>query len=106
MTKQVLVSFDSLGFEAIIDYSELLGQAMIAKMSDSESPRNPLPFMKLRAQANPQRFPEIWVVNIDNDLTVDEFRVYCENDPQGAANLIGENGECIFKTPKQKAVIV
>lgn len=104
--KQMLVSFDSLGFEAIIDYSELLGKAMMAKLAGGAPALSPIPFMKTRAMANPQRFPEIWVVNLDDSLTVENFRVYCENDPQGAANLIRENGECIFKTPRQQTIIV
>lgn len=58
----------------------------------------------MRAMANPQRFPEIWA--FDSDIDQETLEEAARENPQHLANLIREKGQEIYRTPKQKTVIV
>jgi hypothetical protein len=57
----------------------------------------------LRAQANPQRFPEIWA--FDSEVSLDELKIYSEEAPQALADAIRKCGQNVFKTRKSETVI-
>lgn len=99
-----LAYFDSLGFEAIIDlmpfekdltWSALKGQPPTMRL--------PVNMMLMRAQANPQRFPEIWTFQSEVDKK--ELWSYARDNPQELANLIREHGSKVFTTPREKELI-
>lgn len=101
-----LAYFDSLGFECIIDLSDYERDLTWSALK-GEQPKMKLPvhMMIMRAQANPQRFPEIWTFQSE----IDEKQLWCyaKDNPQGLADLIRENGSKVFVTPgTRKAVIV
>jgi hypothetical protein len=102
--RQYLASWDCLGFEAVIDLTRDSQQRMLAQLADrAEPPRVPLPEMLLRARANPQRSPEIWIFS--SEVDIETLRAYTKDNPHGLADLIREHGTKIFTTPREKAVI-
>ena len=102
--KLYLASFDSLGFECVMDLTAYDKKAMWASLSDKPIPNDiPLHQMIMRAKLNPQRFPEIWTFQSELDLA--DILCYTKDMPQAMADLIRENGNKVFTTPKQKAVI-
>ena len=65
----------------------------------------PIPrYAILRAQANPQRFPEIWAFESDVDYA--ELEEIAENNPQVLVDAIRKCGQNIFKTLRTETVIV
>lgn len=99
-----LAYFDSLGFECILDLTDYDKKAMWASLSDKPNPAKlPVGMMIMRAKANPQRFPEIWTFQSTMDLKY--LTKLSKQDPQALADAIRENGEKVFVTPKEKAII-
>ena len=97
--------FDSLGFEWIFNVTAYEKKKVMAILKGESSVALPVPqYAILRAQANPQRFPEIWA--FETDIGEEELRIYSEEAPQALANAIRECGQNIFQTPKQESVIV
>ena len=102
--KLYLAYFDTLGFECVLDLTTHDKKAMWAALSDKTIPNQiPLHQMILRAKFNPQRFPEIWTFQSELDLK--DILCYTKDMPQEMANLIRENGNKVFTTPKEKVVI-
>jgi hypothetical protein len=103
MPHSFVAYFDTLGFEWIFDASQHEKKSMWATLKgtalDFPIPR----YAILRAQANPQRFPEIWA--FDSELSLNELDEIAKEDPQGLADVIRQEGRPIFVTPKQKEVI-
>lgn len=99
-----LAYFDTLGFEAIIDLSNYERDLTWSALK-GEQPKMKLPvgMMIMRAQANPQRFPEIWTFQSEVDET--QLWCYARDNPQELADLIREHGSKVFMTPRQKEVI-
>jgi hypothetical protein len=58
----------------------------------------------LRAQANPQRFPEIWA--FESEVSLEELKIYADETPQALADAIRKSGQNVFKTPKTETVII
>ena len=98
--------FDSLGFEYIFNHTNFEHQRLMAALSgETKRVATEVPqWSILRARANPQRFPEIWV--FESDIPHEELNELSETDPQMLANAIRRCGHCVFKTPRQDSVIV
>ena len=97
--------FDSLGFEWIFNVTAYEKKKVMAILKGKSTVDISFPnHAILRAQANPQRFPEIWA--FESDMEEEELRIYSEEAPQVLANAIRECGQNIFQTPKQESVIV
>lgn len=105
MTAHLYIAyFDSLGFESIVDLTAHDKKAMWAELKGEKPKRlEAVPYMVLRAKANPQRFPEIWTFH--SELDTDTLLSYSRDCPQELADLIREHGTKVFVTPKEKAVI-
>lgn len=99
-----LAYFDSLGFETIIDLQPYEKDLTWAALK-GEQPKMKLPVGQMiqRAQANPQRFPEIWT--FQSELDKDELWQYANELPQTLAEGIRQCGSKVFVTPRQKEVI-
>lgn len=96
--------FDSLGFEWIFNASDYEKKKLMSILKEEKLevaiPRHAI----LRAQANPQRFPEIW--GFESDLSQQELENVARENPQVLVDAIRRLGNNIFRTPKQEAVIV
>jgi hypothetical protein len=97
--------FDTLGFEWIFNVSEYEKKKFWAVLKGDEKIDFPIPrHAILRAQANPQRFPEIWA--FESSISLDELNEYAKDSPQDLADAIRRCGQNVFKTHKPESVIV
>ena len=97
--------FDSLGFEWIFSISDYEKKKFWAQLKGDTKIDMPIPqYAILRAQANPQRFPEIWAFESEIDLK--ELKIYSQEAPQVLADAIRRCGQAVFKTPRQDPVII
>ena len=97
--------FDTLGFEWIFNVTDYEKKKMWAVLKGDTKVDFPIPrHAIIRAQANPQRFPEIWA--FESEISLDELKEYSEDSPQMLADAIRRCGQNVFKTPKTESVIV
>ena len=97
--------FDTLGFEWIFNVTDYEKKKMWAVLKGDEKVDFPIPrYAILRAQANPQRFPEIW--SFESEISLEELKDYAKDSPQELADAIRRCGQNVFKTPKTESVIV
>ena len=97
--------FDTLGFEWIVNVSEYEKKKFWAVLKGDEKVDFPIPrYAILRAQANPQRFPEIWA--FESEISLDELEEYAKDTPQDLADAIRRCGQNVFKTHKPESVII
>jgi hypothetical protein len=105
-SNKYLAYFDTLGFECVINLTEAENDCIMATLRGEEYN---LPFslhhMTLRARFNPQRFPEIWVFNVSNDLSTNNVIDLANNNPQYLANFIRANGTSLYSKHSTKNVI-
>lgn len=103
-TDTFMAYFDTLGFEWIVNVTDYEKKVMWASLKGETKFDLPVPrYAILRAQANPQRFPEIWLFT--SDVSQKELVELSDENPQGLADLIRLHGRSIFVTPRQKDVI-
>jgi len=96
--------FDTLGFEWIFDISDYEKKKFWAALKGDTKVDMPIPrYAILRAQANPQRFPEIWA--FESDIPRSELEEYARDNPQVLADAIRNCGQNVFKTHKPETVI-
>ena len=97
--------FDTLGFEWIFNISDYEKKKMWAVLKGDTKVDFPIPrYAIIRAQANPQRFPEIW--SFESEISLEELQGYAKDSPQELADAIRRCGQNVFKTPKTESVIV
>ena len=69
--------FDSLGFEWIFSVTDYERKKVMAYLKGEKKVDLPIPrYAILRAQFNPQRFPEIWAFESDIELAELEFTLF------------------------------
>ena len=96
--------FDTLGFEWIFDISDYEKKKFWAALNGNDKVDMPIPrYAILRAQANPQRFPEIWA--FESEISQAELEEYARDNPQVLADAIRRCGQNVFKTHKPDTVI-
>ena len=96
--------FDTLGFEWIFNVSEYEKKKIWAILKGDEKVDFPIPrHAILRAQANPQRFPEIWA--FESELSLKELLELSKEHPQALATAVRNCGQKVFKTHRDEEVI-
>lgn len=109
MAKQWVVLFDTLGVDTLIPWDDLKSDDMVAVLSGKNPARKGnkhVNVMVLRAQANHQRFPEVWAYDTAEDYEYEDMRKIWEEMPQAVADMVREKGTNLFKHTKEKAIIV
>lgn len=97
--------WDSLGFEWIFSVTDYEKKKFWAQLKGDKKVDMPVPqYAILRAQANPQRFPEIWA--FESELDLKTLEIYSKSAPQVLANAIRQCGQAVFRSPRHEAVIV
>ena len=97
--------FDSLGFEWIFSVTDYERKKVMAYLKGEKKVDLPVPrYAILRAQFNPQRFPEIWA--FESDIELAELELVAKETPQVLVDAIRNCGQNIFKTPREESVIV
>jgi hypothetical protein len=103
-----VVVWDNLGLEYIGDitldeqqrtWSALKGEKLKYTIPNLEH-------LKLRAQFNPQRHYEIYLVNAVDGITADDIRDMFEANPQMSADTIRRLGHCLYSDRAQQDKIL
>ena len=97
MGRNFLVYFDNLGFEAVFDLGQISSDATMATLRD-EAYTMPFNYsaLMMRARFNPQRFPEIWVFEVSDELNEQDVRELAETNPQYLADFARANGKNLY----------
>lgn len=109
MKQQLALMWDCTGLEAIMDvtarHKDACWRALRGDTPDP-APGRELSMWKLRAQYNPQRRYEIYIVDIQ-DLTEQDIREAFEQNPQSMADAVRARGHCVWREPtmNQREVI-
>jgi hypothetical protein len=97
--------FDSLGFEWIFSVTDYERKKVMAYLKGEKKVDLPIPrYAILRAQFNPQRFPEIWA--FESDIELAELELVAQETPQVLVDAIRKCGRNVFRTPREESVIV
>jgi hypothetical protein len=97
-----LAYFDTLGFECVLNLSDIDKKIMWATLKGKEY-NFPAHHLIMRAKANPQRFPEIYTFWSSVDLAT--LLHYTKENSQEFADLLREKGNPVYVTPRQKEII-
>ena len=97
--------WDTLGFEWIVNVTDYEKQKFWAELKGDTKVDMPVPrYAILRAQFNPQRFPEIWA--FESDIELAELELVAQETPQVLVDAIRKCGRNVFRTHRQESVIV
>jgi hypothetical protein len=99
MSHMFAVMWDCNGLETIVDVTECQQQRTWAMLKGIRNPPIEVPNLmhwKLRAQANPQRHYEIYVLEVQDGITVEDVRVAFEADPQEMADTVRRIGHKFY----------
>ena len=110
MNHKFLVMWDCTGLEYIGDITADDQRMIVESLRGKQSPRRALanPYhLRLRAQFNPQRHYEIYIVEATDGITESDIRDMFEASPQTAADTIRELGTVFYSDrATQKVAIV
>lgn len=109
MSQKWVVLFDCKGVDVLIPCDSMMAEEVMEWMSGKKfksALSHHVSMAIIRAQANPQRFPEVWVYDTQDDLSTEMMRQMWEESPQGLADLVRKSGSCLFKSLREKSVIV
>lgn len=94
-----MMVFTMNGFESIVDMTAVQEQNVLDKLADAPSKttiNSILNVASLRARFNQEIRMEVWLLKVSEDLTKDIFEDMAKDSPQELANLLRENGTCVF----------
>lgn len=97
--KVFVVSFDTAGFEAIVDLTDWYLESSMDVLRNGQLKKPPvsLQALEMRARFNPHRNPEVWILHTTEDFTEDSLREVAEENPQLLADLIREKGKPVYQ---------
>ena len=92
--------WDCNGLEAAINVTDINRKRVWATLKGEDASKIPvepnLMHWRLRAQANSQRHYEIYIVEVEDDITVDEVCEAFEANPQAMADRVREIGHKFY----------
>jgi hypothetical protein len=100
MSNTVALMWDCNGLEAAVNVSDISKQRMWAALQGQDlskiqaSPN--LMHWQLRAQFNPQRHYEIYLIEITDDITVEDIVQAFEDNPQNMADTVRRIGHKFY----------
>ena len=90
------VMWDCYGLENVAEFPDP-ALATFAVLKDQKPPATPnINMWRLRAQFNPQRHYEIYLVTATPEIDRDDIRDMFEADPQTAADTVRRLGQCFY----------
>ena len=99
MSGTMALMWDCNGLEAAVNVTDIQKQKMWATLKGQAPDRIPGPNLmmwQLRARANPQRFYEIYLVEVEDGITVDDVCEAFEASPQAMADRVREIGHKFY----------
>jgi hypothetical protein len=109
MNHQFVVMWDCHGLEYVGDITADEQRVVWETLQGKHSPRRALanPYhLRLRAQYNPQRHYEIYIVEATDGITADDIRDMFEASPQTAADTIRRLGTVFHSDRAQENRVV
>lgn len=111
VTKQVALMWDCLGLEAAINLSDIARDRTWALLKGEDPDHShawgSLGLWRLRAQANPQRHYEIYIIDVEPDVTVKAICEAFRKCPQQMADRVREIGHKFYSDRStERAAIV
>ena len=103
--------WDCYGLEAVACVSDIEQKIMWETLKTGKKPRDiqmpNLMHWQLRAQFNPQRNYEIFIITAEDGINDDDIRQMFEANPQTAADTIRRIGHCYYSDrAKQNEVVI
>ena len=99
MSKTVFLMWDCYGLETAFCITDIEQQRMWAMLRGKDPNRIPMPLslqaLQIRAQANTQRGYELYLLQTDDDIRVDDIVEAFESAPQQMAERVREIGHRI-----------
>ena len=108
MASTVALMWDCYGLEAVAKVPDSADHTF-AVLANRPKPGAPnINMWKLRAQFNPQRNYEIYIISVDDNITVDDIRDSFDGNAQGMADTVRNIGHCFYSNRDnlKKKVIV
>ena len=98
MEQQFLVVWCNEGLEYVGNYTEYSQAKTWAALQGVDCGKTfpNIMHLQLRARYNSQRHYEIYIFSVTDGVTVDDIKQMFEVNPQGTADLIRENGHCVY----------
>jgi hypothetical protein len=107
-TDIIALMWDCNGLEAAVNITDIDKKrtwAVLQGKSGRELPITPsLMHWRLRARANSQRHYEIYVISVQDGITVDDIVKAFEDNPQGMADTVRRIGHCFYSDRVTQAV--
>ena len=98
-----VVMWNCYGLEAVQEVPDQ-SLATFAILKDQKPPELPnINMWRLRAQFNPQRHYEIYIVTATADIDRDAIREMFEADPQTAADTVRRLGQCYYSNRRSES---
>jgi len=99
-TDTIALMWDCNGLEAAVNVTDIEKKrtwAVLQGKSGGEVPAPPsLLHWRLRAQANPQRHYEIYVISVEDGVTVEDIVQAFEDNPQNMADTVRRIGHKFY----------
>ena len=108
-TNQYLAVWDCYGLESLFNVTQYMKECTYNTLMELPLPESiPLNHLLLRARNNMQRNYEIYVFDVEEDITETMLRESFEAAPQGIVDYIRKNGHQIYsdRVVEDKRVIV
>jgi len=99
MSDTIALMWDCNGLEAAINVDDIQRQRTWAALKGAAPDRIPGPNLlmwRLRAQANPQRHYEIYLIKAEPDVTVVDICAAFKTAPQEMADTVRRVGHCYY----------
>lgn len=100
MTRKVAVMWDCYGLESAVRIDDFEKERMLAILKGEDPNKIAVPLSltmwQLRAQANTQRFYEIYVIETTDDVSTQDIVDAFERAPQAMADRVREIGHKIY----------
>jgi hypothetical protein len=102
-----LAMWDCNGLECLFDITDLEADAMMAGLKNEKfkMPFN-LSMLMMRARTNSQRSYEIYIFEVEGEVSEDEMIEMFDNNPQYFAELIREKGNKVYSDYTSKKRVI
>jgi hypothetical protein len=106
MSDTIALMWDCNGLEAAANVTDIRKQKMWATLKGEDTRQLPvepnLMMWQLRAQTNPQRFYEIYLVEVEDDITVDDICTAFNDSPQNMADTVRKIGHKFYSNRRDE----
>ena len=100
MSDTIALMWDCNGLEAAVNVDDIERQRTWAVLKNEDASRVPAPpnlmHWQLRAQFNSQRHYEIYIITVEDGVTVNDIVKAFEDNPQGMADTVRRIGHKFY----------